>query len=379
MTRLVPLLFLAACAADGAPDDELALAAGDAIGATGKADASWVDAPTLHAGARVFAHASTGSRSVHGIWLAGSKSQPLALDVIASASDGYDVRFAVLGPLVHGKRAVLAASGYARAETVADASVKIETTGEHLIVVGSYGLARETFFDLDVRVDGDPARTDTLATPKSGALVGDADRLVSLSLGEVLAARDFDVEVELWSAPPMQPWNATHLATSVASGNQVNFIVPSEVADGDDLQLVVREAGGRTLDSGVLARFSSRSTAFARTDAILYGDLVSLQIGGVVGYFEGVADMTLRSETHDREIAQHVLHADQPGQVGNGLGSFDATFAPELENPNIPRNGELLSVGFVNGNGDYSRLACFEYCNDLSGMETCTGGPRSCP
>lgn len=379
MNRLVPLLFLAACAADPSVDDELALAAGDAVGAAGKADASWVDGPTLHAGARVFAHAGSGSRSVHGIWLAGSKSRPLALDVVASASDGYDVRFAVLGPLVHGKRAVLAASGYARAETVADASVEIETAGEHLIVVGSYGLARETFFDLDVRVDGDPARSDVLATPKSGALVGDTDRLISLSLGDVLATRTFDVEVELWTSPPMQHWNATHLATSVASGNQVNFIVPTEVADGDDLQLVVRQAGGRTLDTGVLARFSSRTTAFARTDAILYGDLVSLQIGGVVGFFEGVADMVLHSETHDRDIAQHVIHADQPGQVGNGLNAFDATFAPDLDNPNIPRNGELLSVGFINGNGDYSRIACFEYCNDLSGMETCTGGPRSCP
>jgi len=350
MTRLVPLLFLAACATDPTAD-ELDLAAGDSVGASGKADASWVDAPTLHAGARVFAHASAGSRSVHAVWLSGSRSQPLALDVLASASDGYDVRFAVLGPLDHGKRAVLAASGYSRAETVADATVKIDTAGEHLIVVGSYGLARETFYDLDVRVDGDAARADVLASPKSGALVGNADRLVSLSLGDVLAARDFDVEVELWSAPPMQSWNATHLATSVASGNQV---------------------------SGVLARFSARTTAFARTDAILYGDLVSLQIGGVVGFFEGVAAMVLRSETHGREIAQHTIHADQPGQVGNGMNAFDATFAPELDNPNIPRNGEKLSVGFINGNGDYSRIACFEYCNDLSGMETCTGGPRSC-
>jgi hypothetical protein len=376
MTRLVPLLFLTACAAEPTAD-ELVLAAGDSVGASGKADSSWVEAPTLHAGARVFAHASAGSRSVHSLWLSGSKSQPLELEVVASASDGYDVRFAVLGPLVHGKRVVLAASGYARAETVADATAKIDTAGEHLVVVGSYGLARETFFDLDVRVD-DPGRADVLASPKSGALVGDADRLVSLSLGDVLASRDFDVEVELWTAPPMQHWNATHLATSVASGNQVNFIVPSEVADGDDLQLVVREAGGRTLDSGVLARFSSSTTVFARTDAILYGDLVSLQIGGVVGFFEGVADMVLRSETHDREIAQHTIHADQPGQVGNGLNAFDATFAPELDNPNVPRNGEKLSIGFINGNGDYSRIACFEYCNDLSGMEVCTSGPRSC-
>ena len=217
-----------------------------------------------------------------------------------------------------------------------------------------------------------------LASPKSGALVGDAQRQVALRLGDVLVDRESDIEVELWSAPPMQHWNATKIATSSASGDQVNFIVPAAVRDGDDLQLVVREPGGRILDSSVLARFSSASGAFARTDAILYGDLVSLQIGGVVGFFEGVADLVLRSETHQRDIAHHTLHADQPGQVGNGLNAFDATFAPELTDPNVPRNGEKLSVGFINGNGDYSRLSCFEYCNDLSGMETCTGGPRGC-
>ena len=59
--------------------------------------------------------------------------------------------------------------------------------------------------------------------------------------------------------------------------------------------------------------------------------------------------------------------------------------APELLderdelNPNLPRNGELLSIGWINGAGDYVRLACFEYCNDLSDMELCTSGPRTCP
>jgi hypothetical protein len=74
----------------------------------------------------------------------------------------------------------------------------------------------------------------------------------------------------------------------------------------------------------------------------------------------------------------------EDGAASLGFGAFDATFAPDIvdENgdlaPNLPRNGELLSVGFLNGNGDYIRLGCFEYCNDLSGEATCTGGPRSC-
>ena len=71
------------------------------------------------------------------------------------------------------------------------------------------------------------------------------------------------------------------------------------------------------------------------------------------------------------------VHADEPGQDGNGLNAFDATFSPDLAV--AATDGELLSVGFINGNGDYHRIGCFEYCNNLSGSSTCTGGPRVLP
>ena len=226
---------------------------------------------------------------------------------------------------------------------------------------------------------------DILASPKSGALVAmETDRLLQANLGAVLANRDFDVELELWVSPPGQQWAATHVGTSVASGTQVNAIIPDSVNAGDDIKLVVREAGGRILDTGVLTRFAPQAAAFARTDAILYGDLVSVQIGGVVGFFEGTAEMALRSETRDLEIARHVMYAELPGAVGIGFGAFDASFNPELFdaqgvlNPNLPHDGELLSVGYINGNGVYRRLGCFEYCNDLAGTGTCTGGTRAC-
>ena len=99
-----------------------------------------------------------------------------------------------------------------------------------------------------------------------------------------------------------------------------------------------------------------------------------------------MAELSLRSVTHSREIVRVVLHADHPGQAGMGLAAFDATFAPELTkpgteelNPVLPRNGELLSVGWIGGNGGFNRLGCFEYCNDLSGEDACTGGARACP
>jgi len=176
----------------------------------------------------------------------------------------------------------------------------------------------------------------------------------------------------------MQPWNATRVATSTASGTQVNATVPGSVNDGDDLKLVVRKGGGgRVLDTGITTRFVTAPAAFARLDSIVYGDTGSLQIGGVVGTFEGVADMQLYSETRETAVARQTVRVDRPGQVGNGLNAFDATFRPDVAI--APHDGEILSVGYINGNGDYRRLGCFEYCNNLSGLSSCTGGARGCP
>ena len=392
MTTRLALLFacvaacVAACADDSIPD--LDLAAGEAVQIDKSDGASdWAVSPTLHVGARVFDGATAGGRRVHPLWIAGAPASPIAIDLEVRGADGYDVRVAVLGPLTNGARAVLAADGYASRKHVANVHLDSELSGEHLVVIGSFGLQHETFYDVLARCTDDCGdNVDILASPKSGALVAmETDRLLQANLGAVLANRDFDVELELWVSPPGQSWAATQVATSVASGTQVNAIIPDSVNAGDDIKLVVREAGGRILDTGVLTRFAPQAAAFARTDAILYGDLVSVQIGGVVGFFEGTAEMALRSETHDLEIDRHVMYAELPGAAGIGFGAFDASFNPELFdaqgvlNPNLPHDGELLSVGYINGNGDYRRLGCFEYCNDLSGMETCTGGPRTCP
>ena len=378
---------LVGCAEPPASDELLAAAEDIPATPTGKADASWDVAPTLHVGTRAFGAAATGGRQVYPVWIAGQPSAPVALDVRAIADEGSDVRVAVLGPLHAGTRPVLAAGGYAVATAHLELAVDVRTAGEHLIVVGSHELATDTFFHVETRCEGcAPGAVDVLASPKAGALVATENgNLVQAELGDVLAGRTFDVDLELWAAPPMQPWNAQRVAVSVASGSQANVLVPSSVRAGDDLTLVVREAGGRVLDTGVVTRFFPEATLLVRTDAILYGDLVSLQVAGVAGFYEGHATMSLRAEDRHVEIAAHHLATDQPGHVGNGFNGFDATFAPEIFlaggaiNPNLPRNGELLSVGFINGNGDYDRLGCFEYCNDLSGLETCTGGPRPCP
>ncbi|MBA3501610.1 MAG: hypothetical protein M4D80_36345 [Myxococcota bacterium] len=382
------LAFTASCTDANDMEADLDLASSEAE-QVDKADgpATWDVAPTLHVGARAFDGAQQGGRRVHPVWIAGATSAPVTFDVEVAAAEGYDVRFAVLGPIKNGVRPVLAADGYASRKSIAKARVATKLSGEHLIVVGSYNLARETFYDVTARCANTAcnAKVDILASPKAGALVAmQTNRLLQANLGAVLATRNFDVELELWVSPPGQSWNAVKVATSVASGNQVNAILPASVKAGDDIQLVVRKAGGAVLDSGVLTRFAPTATAFARTDAILLGDLVSVQIGGVVGFFEGVAEMSLRSVTHNREIATHTVRAELPGAVGNGFGAFDATFAPELfnaegvVNPVLPRDGEKLSVGWIDGNGGYRRLGCFEYCNDLAGTGSCTGGPRAC-
>lgn len=380
MLRLASFaLLFTACVLEPTSDVELATET-DSGFTDGKADASWEDASTLHVGERVWNHAEAGGRKVFPVWL----ERGLAIDVVANAANEDNVRLALLGPLHQGKRDVIGAAGYGSPRATIEMTIETAETGEYLVVVGSHALATATTFQLATYCpDCTGPETDVLAAPKAGALVGTGG-IVSLELGRVLADRDYDVEVELWASPPAQPWNMTKVATSVASGTQVNVIVPASVKPADDLTLIAREAGGRILETGVVTRFAPTLTSIVRTDALLYGDLVSVEASGIAGAFEGVIELQLNSEQRGVTIAEAVVHNDRPGQVGNGFAAFDASFNPELTdeagalNPNLPRNGELLSIGTLDGNGDFQRLACFEYCNDLSGMETCTGGPRAC-
>jgi hypothetical protein len=379
LKHLLVLLPLVACVEPAESLDDIDLATEDSDVVLAKADApGWETAATLHEGSALFDRAGANSRRVHSLWSAGSNMNPVPLVIRADAEVGHSVRIAVLGPLVNGVRPTLAADGYTINKRSAVVTVNVKKPGEHLIVVGSYNLASETFYTLDASCnDCGVSRTDVLATPKEGALVGNSQRLVSMMLGDVMVGHPYDVQVEVWASPPMQSWNAKKISTSTASGQQVNVILPTTVKAGDDLKLVVKKPGGTMLDTGVVARYAPTRTAFVRLDKILYGDIASLQIAGVVGFFEGQADMRLFSETREMELATYTVHADKPGQIGNGLNAFDATFQPELTR--APHDGEILSVGFINGNGDYRRMGCFEYCNNLSGLSSCTGGPRTCP
>jgi hypothetical protein len=400
MRTTVPLaaLLCASCTVSGTPsetdpDDESA--AEDEAKSMPESDGGdktdqpgWGGARTLHVGESQFDLVAAGDRNVHSLWIDGSESDPVAVVLaIEAAEESGTVRVAVLGPLRDGQRQVVAADGYTSALHRVELAARLTESGQHLVVVGSYQLASDAAYQAEVRCAPehgcDPDRVDVLADPKVGALVGSGD-LVAARLGRVLAARDVDIEMEVWSSPPAQSWNAELVGVSVASGDQVNALVPDGVKAGDDLILVVREAGGDVLDTGVVARFTPDERVFARLDSIMYGDLATLTVSGVTGYFEGTAELELRSQVTGRTIDAEVARAERPGQTGTGLAAFDATFAPWITddegnlNPDLPRNGDRLSVGRISGNGDYLPFGCFEYCNDQSGEDPCTGGPRAC-
>ncbi len=394
-TSVLALALAVGCADLSTSDEDLELAAAEdgLLDPTsgGKADApSWETAPTVHVGARLFDAVGKNGRRIHALWVGATRSAPVSLKITVAGQENAPVRVAILGPLKKdGTRETIAAAGYAKPVSTASVAVRLTSSGQHLVVIGTYNLATEAGYHVEARCSSGCAasRLDALASPKDGALVGTVagGRLLSMTLGSALAGRGEDVEVQVFASRPMVSWAGELVATGVASGNQVNVLLPASVVPGDDLRLVVRDPRGTVHDTGLVVRWAPSRRAFARLDAILYSDLGGIDVAGVAGFFEGVAGMALRSETRGIEIVTAAVRADRPGQVTNGFASFDVTFAPELFlpggelNPVLPRDGELLSVGQLNGNGDFVRLGCFEYCNDLAGFGTCTGGPRPCP
>jgi hypothetical protein len=369
MSRLALLaLVLTACVtiptgSAPIPDDpDLALASGDAAA---EPDGPWDVAPTLHVGERATGQALAHGRRVYPIWIAGTEAAPVPLDVIATAiGDGDDVRVAVLGPQRGGVRPVLAAGGYAQPRGNIELSLDLTTTGQYLIVVGAFDLARETSFRVQTHCEAcDPATTDVLASPKDGALTGTGDRTVHAKLGD--AARELAVSVELWASPPAHPAEAHR----VASSSSFDLAVPATVRAGDDLRVVVTQVDGTPIDTGVATRFAPEATALVRTDALLYDDAYGVSASGIIGLYEGRAQLSMRSEARHLEITETTVIADRPGMIGNGMNAFDATLQPELAEATPPVDGELLSIGALDGNGTYVRLGCFAY----------RGETRPCP
>lgn len=334
-------------------DPELVLAGIDTAAPAG----AWDVAPTLHVNARSGGVAAANGRRVFPIWLAGSESAPLPLDVVALANDGDDVRVAVLGPLSGGSRAVIAAAGYAQPRGNIEMSLEVTSSGEHLIVVGAFDLARASAFSIAAYSTAEPELTDVLADPKDGALVGNGG-IVRATLGTALADRTFDVELELWASPPADPAQLRRVAISQASGNQINILVPAGVAAGDDLQLRVRDGSGKVLDSGVAARYAPSTGALVRTDALVYGTGGRLGASGIVGMFEGRAHLALLSESRQIPIAETTVVNERPGQAGNGWAAFDVLFEPAY---GMAADGEPVSIAVLRGDGEYQRLACFAY------------------
>lgn len=400
LRRVAPLLLLIGCTSyvGEGPGDEVAspddIETGAPSGADDKGDApGWARQVALHLGESRYQAVDPGGRHVYSMWVAGSADQPVPLTISVAGQDAAAVRVAVLGPLVGGAREVLGAAGYDAPIAVAAVEVAIDQPGQIVVVVGSYRLASFAGYQVSARCAGDgcgPDRVDALATPKLGGLVGtvldDGSTLVQTTLEPTLAVAD-KFPVELWRSPPAMRWAAERLAVSESSGNQANFILPAgAIADGDDLMFVVLPGDGLpSADVGVWARFAPTPAPMARLDAILYSDLGAITVTGVTGYFEGHDLIALRRAADGTELVVADAQASLPGTPGMGLGAFEVTLAPPLMladgsfNPDLPRDGEVLSVGRILGDGRYAELGCFEFCNDLAGTGTCASGPVDCP
>jgi hypothetical protein len=232
---------------------------------------------------------------------------------------------------------------------------------------------------IDARLAATP-----VVSPASGALTG---RTITVKLRSDLP----DQLVRLFQAPPpagSARWNLIASTTSV--GHVAQFTVSaSQASDGDDLYVVVPGAGGAS--TATLLRLWTSTAPGIRTDRIDVNDLGNvLGFTGVLSFFEGVVAVELRT-TARREpgglpelLARHAVQVTRPGQVGNGLAMVDTTVAIDLYvdgqvNPRLPKNGEILSVGFGTERPSYVQVACVEFCNDLRGDGNCTLRGVACP
>jgi hypothetical protein len=387
------LLPLAACELeDAGADDASALESSSA-----ELNAWEVQGNNAHLYEHVYGSIDVGERDAWPLWVSGSLSRPVHLRFKVSGFDGSKVRVAVLGPIVNGSRATLGSAGYASPTSTATVDLAIKTTGQILVVVGSYNLASFAGYDLFTACKPgatadqcNPWRVDSLSLPKTGALVGktlpNGQQLVSAQLNGGLSAIS-SYEVELWrtSAPGLHS-PTTLLGTSESSGSQVNWIFPAnKIKEGDDLLFRVKP-GYRLpyADGGVWARFATKNQVMARLDAIDYSDLGGITIQGVAAYFEAHDFFVLTKTSDGSEVDSEAAIATLPGQPGNGLGSFGITMAQPFDddgglNPNLPHDGDILELSRIDAGDNAHVVGCFEYCNDLAGDGSCTAQKVACP
>jgi len=350
----------------------------------------------LHLGEHRFGSVDVGARDAWPVWVSGSTARPVLLRFRASGFDGAPVRIAVLGPAVNGVRATLASAGYTTRTATASVNVSVTTTGQLLVVVGSYQLTSWASYDLSLACKTGATsdqcsgwRVDTLSAPKLGGLsgsilTGGAQRVTARLNGGLAALGTY--QVELWRSPPAFHWLATRLAVASSAGSDVTFNLPAAtIAEGDDLLLRVR-AGTRLPypDRGVWSRFAPNQRAFARLDAVDYHDLGDVAIEGVGVTFEG-RDLLVLSRTADGvEVDRQAAVTSLPGQATNGLASFSIVIGEPTDDagnpkPVLPRDGDILALDRVDPSEATHRLGCFEYCNDLAGTGSCTARAVSCP
>ncbi|MBX3187764.1 MAG: hypothetical protein KF819_12145 [Labilithrix sp.] len=379
---------LSACSS-GEPGQE---ASSDAEVITESSVASWAIAQTLHVGEVIEDHLAAPSprephvRVVHPFFVRASREEPVTLHFDLEGEN--PVQAAVLAPIHEGARATVRAEGYATASKSLSFDVVLERTGVHLLAVATHRFEAANTIRVSSSAASARGAEGAVVAPVSGSLAG---RTIAVELSRALG----DEEIELWaSPPPYAPGERRKVASARSAGGRATFRVSADVAEGDDLLVVVpAKAPGTSipLESGVPVRLWTKSTPGIRFDRVGIGDLGNLlTFTGVLPFFEGRATLALYSASRTEggrplHIGGAVVERDRPGQAGMGLARFDAEvtlplFVDEDElNPRLPRTGEILAVGVVTEKPSFAAVGCFRFCNDLSGQVSCEAAPVPCP
>lgn len=384
LTTFTLLTAAAGCAAPEESDESIGTV-GEELSESAFAGDDWHMGPSFHVGEVLTDTVlQKNVRIVHPLYLGATPEKPISLHFEGSSPSGAQI--ALLSPLKNGKRTTLGSAGYGKPEKKTKFDARVTETGPYLLVVTTHKMAKADSVKLESwQVSGNENQVGAVVSPRAGAL---ASRKVAVQLNPSIPD---DVTVELWAEPPrsLAKSERKKVGTVKSVGRKATFDVPKSVVDGDDLLVVVP-----FLESGLRLRLWTKNTAGVRIDRLMTSDFSNvLSFTGVFPFFEGEADLDLRSEKRKDKAGNPILLGtkhivrERPGQEGMGFAMFDEDIylpleiAPGKFNPNIPKDGEILSVGFgaFGEEGGYRRVACFEFCNDLSGESKCTQRSVPCP
>jgi hypothetical protein len=360
----------------------------------GASTPDWYVQRTLHVGERRHEWLRADARrQVFPFYVGASPSKPVSL-AFTVQSYGQPFKLAVLSPIGgNGKRTTVASAGYGAPSLDPSVDVQLTKSGNYVVVVQHQDAAR-TFEDggdeltLNSICYGSETQckaTGALYDLKPGAIVSKGALSVKLNpkLGNRL--------VRLWFSPNEEGWDPVLLGSKQTKAGVATFVLPEpwpahgaadapwdQLAEGDNLFI---EVPG--YDDGTRVRLWSSPQAGANLRHLRTSDFDNLfEIAGVAAPFEGSSWISLYSETRQQFLASSIVNVSLPGHPEMGLLEYRAQLlVGDVGDPNTPTKHELLSITENNGGkGTDVRRVCFDYCQDLSGLDPdCATVEVACP